>query len=290
MSAELDVNNSVGSRQLQSSLLSTSENSYRRILIFISPPGTISDAMTAAIEREFSWVSVINVPEPQMACAKFNSDVQLVIVDHHLLTDFHNHREKLTEMHPGANTAIMAATQPDHDHCEKLIDIIEHQAICGILPENVNLDIWLSIIRIMLKGGEYFPHALFQPIHSFEGTNRSVLKDRHAHGLGQLEQWSTTMTELTDREVEILAMVAQGHQNKIIAFKLGLSEHTVKIHLHHIIQKLGVHNRTEATAQYFKHIHLFKEAGTNDEVDLEEEHHDGRQADQAGKRPPTSRD
>jgi len=34
---------------------------------------------------------------------------------------------------------------------------------------------------------------------------------------------------------------------------LGLSEHTVKIHIHNIITKLGVHNRTEVVALYFEH-------------------------------------
>jgi hypothetical protein len=44
-----------------------------------------------------------------------------------------------------------------------------------------------------------------------------------------------------------------GNQNKIIAAAFGLSEHTVKIHIHNIITKLGVHNRTEAVAMYFEH-------------------------------------
>ena len=54
------------------------------------------------------------------------------------------------------------------------------------------------------------------------------------------------------RENEILARIALGNQNKIIAAALGLSEHTVKIHIHNIITKLGVHNRTEAVAFYFE--------------------------------------
>ena len=58
------------------------------------------------------------------------------------------------------------------------------------------------------------------------------------------------MDGLTEREREILERVARGNQNKIIAADLGLSEHTVKIHLHNIIRKLGVHNRTEAAAIY----------------------------------------
>ena len=96
------------------------------------------------------------------------------------------------------------------------------------------------------------------------------------------------MDGLTEREVEILGMVAQGNQNKIIAFNLGLSEHTVKIHIHNVIQKLGVHNRTEAAAQYFKYIHLLEEASADDELKREGEDNDGQENDRVGKSSPNS--
>jgi DNA-binding NarL/FixJ family response regulator len=53
--------------------------------------------------------------------------------------------------------------------------------------------------------------------------------------------------------MQILEMVSRGLQNKAIAAEFNLSEHTVKIHLHNIISKLGIHNRTEAAARYRDH-------------------------------------
>jgi DNA-binding NarL/FixJ family response regulator len=50
---------------------------------------------------------------------------------------------------------------------------------------------------------------------------------------------------LTLREVEILRMVDAGLRNKEIANRLSISEGTVKVHLHHIFEKLGVPNRLE---------------------------------------------
>ncbi len=44
----------------------------------------------------------------------------------------------------------------------------------------------------------------------------------------------------------MLKSAAGGKQNKLIADELKLSQHTVKLHMHHVIAKLGVHNRTEA--------------------------------------------
>jgi RNA polymerase sigma factor (sigma-70 family) len=52
--------------------------------------------------------------------------------------------------------------------------------------------------------------------------------------------------ELTPRERQILALVAEGKRNREIAQTLGISEATVENHLHRIFQKLGVSNRTEA--------------------------------------------
>ncbi|MBA3522777.1 MAG: response regulator transcription factor [Gemmatimonadales bacterium] len=53
---------------------------------------------------------------------------------------------------------------------------------------------------------------------------------------------------LTPREVEVLAMVAEGLGNKLIAVRLGISEHTVKTHVATTFGKLGVSTRAEAVA------------------------------------------
>lgn len=91
------------------------------------------------------------------------------------------------------------------------------------------------------------------------------------------------MDELTVRELEVLAMVARGHQNKIIAADLGLSEHTVKIHIHNIIRKLGVHNRTEAAAIYFEYVNRRQPDGGQDQ-EGEESSEAGQSLDATGKR------
>lgn len=51
---------------------------------------------------------------------------------------------------------------------------------------------------------------------------------------------------LTPREIEVLRMMADGASNKIIAHKLGISDHTVKFHVTSILAKLNVGTRTEA--------------------------------------------
>ena len=58
---------------------------------------------------------------------------------------------------------------------------------------------------------------------------------------------------LTDREREVLSLVASGETNRQIAATLGISEHTVARHLSNIFDKLGVASRTAAGAFAHKH-------------------------------------
>ncbi len=61
---------------------------------------------------------------------------------------------------------------------------------------------------------------------------------------------ATTQTEstLTERELEVLQSAARGERNKEIAYKLGITERTVKAHLQSIYQKYGVDSRAAAVA------------------------------------------
>jgi two-component system, NarL family, response regulator LiaR len=53
-------------------------------------------------------------------------------------------------------------------------------------------------------------------------------------------------TSLTERELEVLALIAKGMANKLIALELGVAERTVKAHVSHILGKLGLSDRTQA--------------------------------------------
>lgn len=217
-----------------------------RVLLFVAPPGNISEALVAAVEREFKWISVRIVPEPALACATFDVPVQLILVDTIHIDALLEHWKEIEEAHPSAFTAVTASHSTIcRDAFQKAV---ERRALRGIVPMDVNLDIWLSVVRIMLKGGEYFPPQLFQRNTSdlpapVEATPKSTAEPADS---------ARAVKGLTAREMQVLSCVAKGLQNKLIAVELGLSEHTVKIHIHNTIRKLGAHNRTEAAALYFR--------------------------------------
>jgi DNA-binding NarL/FixJ family response regulator len=53
---------------------------------------------------------------------------------------------------------------------------------------------------------------------------------------------------LTAREIDVLSRVAGGNRNRDIAGQLSISEETVKVHMKHIMEKLGASDRTQAVA------------------------------------------
>jgi two-component system nitrate/nitrite response regulator NarL len=81
---------------------------------------------------------------------------------------------------------------------------------------------------------------------------RVVISDRLtqliAHALREEKKSPASQREpnLTDREQEILQLIAQGLSNKIIASQLSISEGTVKVHVKHLLKKLNLHSRVEA--------------------------------------------
>ncbi len=113
----------------------------------------------------------------------------------------------------------------------------DHRVAVSFLPMNQQFDIWLSIMRLLLCGGKYIPEELLEGMSSDTVSNRSAPAD-------------TDLSDLTDREREVLALVSEGKPNKTIASELELSEHTIKLHIHHVITKLGARNRTEAAIMF----------------------------------------
>ncbi len=59
------------------------------------------------------------------------------------------------------------------------------------------------------------------------------------------------LPELTDREEQIIRLIADGLTNREISCNLSISESTVENHIHHIYEKLGISNRAQAVVHAF---------------------------------------
>ena len=104
----------------------------------------------------------------------------------------------------------------------------------GYIPAFSSLEVAAAAVRLVLAGGTYFPRPQGE-------TPRQNDSPGHDHLTNRLAR----IAELTARERAVLGLLGSGTPNKIIAHRLGMSLSTVKAHVHHIIRKLQVGNRTE---------------------------------------------
>jgi DNA-binding NarL/FixJ family response regulator len=111
----------------------------------------------------------------------------------------------------------------------------------GVLPRDAEGEEILAAIDAVHAGLAVVPAGIAEAL-----TGRAP---RTAQRLGSVSRADVTpLTPLTPREREILALLAEGLGNKIVAARLSISEHTVKTHVASIFQKLGADTRAEAVA------------------------------------------
>lgn len=133
---------------------------------------------------------------------------------------------------PALAQRLLTARQTDPDLARILL-----------LPMNVPISCWTPMLHLVLAGNFFVPGDLLcasDPAPEPKSANPCS---------------AATTGRLTRREEEVLALVAKGGRNKAIAHMLSLSEHTVKLHLHHAISKIGARNRTEAANWYLTRQH-----------------------------------
>ena len=109
----------------------------------------------------------------------------------------------------------------------------------GYIPKSATAQVIVCAIRLVQAGGIYLP-----PLLLGEAPVPANLADLPVTGPDEPE--SSDIPALTARQNEILALLAQGLSNKMIARALDANELTVRGHLRRIFDVLGVRNRTSA--------------------------------------------
>lgn len=128
---------------------------------------------------------------------------------------------------PGVPVVVLSGSE-DPALVRKLLEL----GVQGFIPKTYSPDVMLSAVRLVLSGGVYVPQMLLGGIAP------------HAQPATSLEERQRRL--LTDRQADVMRLLAQGKPNKVIARDLGISEGTVKIHLAAIFRALNVRNRVEA--------------------------------------------
>jgi DNA-binding NarL/FixJ family response regulator len=140
---------------------------------------------------------------------------------------------ELRERHPAISVVMLSAFS-DRDTVIKALD----NGALGFIPKTDSREVLLGALRLILAGGTYIPPDVLSrgPAAPAPVPSRAPPQKR----------LSPAELGLTERQVEVLALMMQGKSNKHICRDLDLAEPTVKNHVSAILKALEVTNRTEA--------------------------------------------
>ena len=122
--------------------------------------------------------------------------------------------------------------------------LVDRPHLRGYIPTSCSMELAATTIRLVIAGGTYVPRISDGRRAWTEGPLPMPLESPEP---GPPPCASTVnLTNLTPRERAVLDLLQRGKPNKIISHRLCMSQSTVKAHVHNIITKLKVRNRTEA--------------------------------------------
>jgi DNA-binding NarL/FixJ family response regulator len=140
---------------------------------------------------------------------------------------------EIMSQHPNTNVAILTSSEEDSD----LLAAVK-AGVKGYLLKNSSLEELVRAVHALAQGGAYFSSTMFTKVLQ-EFTHLSRRRDL---------QEVKGIDALTEREKDVLKLVARGATNRDIASELIITENTVKVHLRNILDKLQLRNRQQAAA------------------------------------------
>ncbi len=135
----------------------------------------------------------------------------------------------IKDVAPSAKIIMLTVSDEEAD----LYDAVKNGA-SGYLLKDSSIDEVAQAIRVVAEGQSLIsPSMAVKLLDEFKQMTRS-------------ERQQVPTPRLTERELEVLKLVAQGLNNREIAKRLFISENTVKNHVRNILEKLQLHSRMEA--------------------------------------------
>lgn len=163
----------------------------------------------------------------------------------------------IVEEHPDISFILLDINLPDRDGFSVLRELRERYATIaivilsssddqdtvkrafklgalGFIPKTTEREVILNAINLVFSGGVYIPSQILEETRSPRLIDEPATRDS-LKGIG-----------LTDRQIEVLALLMKGRSNKVIAKTLNMAVPTVKNHVTAVLKALGVASRTEA--------------------------------------------
>lgn len=183
----------------------------------------VRDGIKWVIQNYFEDAEILEAEDGDgvLKAAKENPDLDIVMLDYYM-PGYHGIRlfTKIKNKLPNTPVIFISSAE-EHELMKATID----QGAYGFIPKNTSPQIIAQAINLVLAGGTYIPKSLLQPAR----------QDKYSD-----EPFTPC---LSNRQLEILNLVAKGISYKNIAEKLEVSLHTVKSHATCLRNLLGARNR-----------------------------------------------
>lgn len=136
----------------------------------------------------------------------------------------------LEEVAPNTPRVLMSELEVPEDILEAF-----RRRIRGYVPTTLPMKQVAEAIRFVAAGGTFVPPSILT-LHGQPMTHQEA---------AQTPGVAAQLLDFSPRQNQVLQMLWNGCSNKLIAYELGMSESTVKVHIRHIMKKLHVSNRTQ---------------------------------------------
>lgn len=243
-------------------------------IVLIGSPVFFPDCLLRFIQSELGSIRVSRVADARaLAELTYVSGAPLACI---LQDSFVREAPEIIEqIAHNCGDASIALAYYDVEMARDLLHRLQQQSArrIGFLPLGGQLDFSLAAIRLITCGEAFIPGELAGPERRASG-DAAAAEPAPAPASSPASSPAPSRSPihgeprsacLTERELEVLALVSSGKQNKSIAEELNLSEHTVKLHVHHVLKKLNVRNRTGATTWFLENR---SRLGTTDWADV----------------------
>ncbi len=175
----------------------------------IREAGSLPEALTALEENEDYDLVIVDLAMPGMAGPASLADVR--------------------RQTPGAPVVVISASEESQD-----IRAALEAGAAGYIPKSVRGNVMLQALQLVMSGSVYI-----RPSGSDMEPRTQMIRGDDAFS-------ARIRALLTDRQMDVLRLLAEGKPNKEIARLLSLAEGTVRVHVNAVLKALSARNRTEA--------------------------------------------
>jgi DNA-binding NarL/FixJ family response regulator len=201
-------------------------------VLLVSPNLLLRDGIAGMFREHPEFEIVGSSGEKETATAKaYHFKPNILLLD--ISLDYSNSRfliEIIREQLSGTKACVFGVAAGE----DTLLDFVK-LGVAGFIIGDASFEVFCETLKLISRGMTVLPPSL----------NDSLFRQIEKHAIVGSKFEVSNSIRITKREQEIIRLIKKGMANKEIASELKIATYTVKSHIHHILDKLSLHSRTQ---------------------------------------------